>query len=147
MTLKQYIAQAPTLKNSIACAKEQLDELKDLGITSRSVISTVNSPVTKGFLKQIEHITERINQMEMKLIARIDEYTEVCENIQALIERLPNINERTMMEKHYLQNKSWEDTADECCYSIRAVYYLHNEALKHLEPFYRNYLLSQINQE
>jgi DNA-directed RNA polymerase specialized sigma subunit len=138
MTLKQYIAQAPSMKNAIACAQEQLEELKCLGITSRSVISTVNSPTAKGFLKQIEHITERIAQMEMKLICRIEEYTEVCENIQSLIEQLPNINERTMMEKHYLQNKSWEDTAEECCYSVRAVYYLHNEALKHLEPYYRN---------
>jgi DNA-directed RNA polymerase specialized sigma24 family protein len=49
---------------------------------------------------------------------------------------LDNLEERALIERHYILGQTWEKVAEECFVSLRTVHYLHKKALKRLEPYY-----------
>jgi DNA-directed RNA polymerase specialized sigma24 family protein len=57
---------------------------------------------------------------------------------------LDNHEERALLERHYLLGQTWETVAEECYVSLRTVHYLHNKALRKLEPYYSENLKEAI---
>lgn len=71
-------------------------------------------------------IDNKINKAKQKLIAT---HTE----IESVINKIDNIDLRTVLTYHYLLYMTWENVAEEMNYSVRTVKYKHKKALDLVE--------------
>ncbi|MCL2638203.1 MAG: DUF1492 domain-containing protein [Oscillospiraceae bacterium] len=135
MTLKEYLSQATKLDRVIDSAILQLDEWKRFSLKSKSYLSTSGS-ASHGEPSSVERTVMKITRAEERLNKDIDRYVDLQEEIQNLILTLENHEERALLERHYLLGQTWDKVAEECFISLRTVHYIHNKALKRLEPYY-----------
>jgi len=133
MTLKEYLSQAIKLDRVIDSAILRLDEWKNFSVKSRSYLNTGNAG---DYGSGVERTVIKIARAEEKLNKDIDRYVDLQEEIQNLIMILDNPEERALLERHYLLGQTWDKVSQECFICIRTVHYLHNKALKRLEPYY-----------
>jgi DNA-directed RNA polymerase specialized sigma subunit len=136
MTIKNYLSQFIKLDKIIDSSFLRVEELKKLSLKSRSYISAANTGGDRA--SSIERTVEKIEKAVENLNRDIDKYFEVQGKIENLISLLDNYEERALLERHYILGQTWEKIAEECFLSLRTVYYMHNKALKGLEPFYEN---------
>jgi DNA-directed RNA polymerase specialized sigma subunit len=133
MTLKHYLSQAVKLDRAIDSAILRLEEWKKFGLKSKSFLTASGST---GNSSGVERTVIKINEAEEKLNRDIDRYVDVQNEIRDLILLLENPEQRAVLERHYLSGQTWDKVAEECYVSIRTVHYLHNKALRKLEPHY-----------
>jgi DNA-directed RNA polymerase sigma subunit (sigma70/sigma32) len=135
MTLKEYLSQAIKLDRVIDSAILQIEEWKQFSIKSRSFLST-NGSSSRTNSSSVERTVMKIARAEERLNKDIDRYVDLQEEIQNLILSLENHEERALLERHYLLGQTWDKVAEECFVSLRTVHYIHNKAMKKLEPYY-----------
>ncbi|MDR2558415.1 MAG: DUF1492 domain-containing protein [Oscillospiraceae bacterium] len=134
MTLKEYLSQAIKLDRVIDSAILQIDEWKKFSLKSRSFLSTGSANYANS--SSVERTIMKITRTEERLNKDIDRYIDLHDEIQSLIFTLENHEERALLERHYLLGQTWDKVAEECFVSLRTVHYIHNRALKKLEPYY-----------
>jgi DNA-directed RNA polymerase specialized sigma subunit len=133
MTLKEYLSQAIRLDRVIDSAILRLEEWKKFSLKSRSFLTTSSG---NNCGSSVERTIMKIARAEERLNKDIDSYADLQEEIQNLIAVLDNYEERALLERHYLLGQTWEKVAEDCFVSLRTVHYIHNKALKKLEPYY-----------
>ncbi|MCL2694301.1 MAG: DUF1492 domain-containing protein [Oscillospiraceae bacterium] len=134
MTLKQYLTQAVKLDRVIDSAVMQLEEWKTFGVKSRCFLNATGGGRDNS--SGVERTVMKIATAEERLNDDIDRYVDLQEEIRDLIKTLDNHEQRVILERHYLLGQTWEKVAEECFVSLRTVHYLHNKALRKLEPYY-----------
>jgi len=134
MTIKKYLSQFSKLDKIIDSSFLRIEELKKFSLKSRSFLSAAGGNL--GRASNVEKALERVEKAEKRLTNDIDKYFDLQEKIQNLVLALDNYEERALLERHYLLGQTWEKVAEECFVSLRTVHYLHNNALKKLEPYY-----------
>ncbi|MCL2697571.1 MAG: hypothetical protein FWE74_05770 [Oscillospiraceae bacterium] len=135
MTLKQYLSQAVKLDKVIDSSFNLLEHLKHFGLKSHSFRDVRNKNHSKPE-SQVERALIKIHKLEERLNEDIDRYVDLQEEIIGLINNLEDLEERALLERRYLLGQTWDKVAEECFMSLRSVHYIHNKALKKLEPFY-----------
>ena len=68
-----------------------------------------------------------------KLSLLVKEKNILCETIISSIEKMDNETEKTLLTLKYIEGYTWEEVCEKMNYSLRQVYYLHNNALKHYQ--------------
>jgi DNA-directed RNA polymerase specialized sigma subunit len=136
MTIKEYLSQAVKLDRAIDSAILRLEEMKTLkgGVKSRSFVNAGYK--NHGNESTAERLINKIMLAEEKLNSEIDRYVDLQNDTRALIMNLENHEERAVLERHYLSGQPWSKVAEESFVSLRTVHYLHNKALKKLEPYF-----------
>jgi DNA-directed RNA polymerase specialized sigma subunit len=134
MTIKEYLSQSKKLDRIIDSTILRIDEWKRFSVKSRSFLSTGGG--NYGNSSSVERTVMKIARAEERLNKDIDRYVDLQEEIQNLILTLENHEERALLERHYLLGQTWDKVAEECFVSLRTAHYLHNKALKKLEPYY-----------
>ena len=137
MTFKQYLSQAVKLDKVIDSAILQLEEWRLFGVKSRSYL-TAGDGGSYGKTSGVERTVMKIAAAEEQLNRDIDRYVDLQNEIRGLIMKLNDPEERAILERHYLSGQTWEKVAEECFVCLRTVHYLHNKALRKLEPYYKD---------
>ena len=131
MTVKEYLSQALYLDRLIDSKLEQLEELKRITCSSHGIVTVSengNSNVSK-----VHRTVEKICLMEEEIDRQIDRYVDLKEDISRLIMTVPDLQQRLVLEQHYLLFLTWDEIAEKFFMSVRNVQYIHKKALAWLE--------------
>ena len=131
MTLKEYLSQAAYLDRLIDSKLEQLEELKKITCSSHGLVTVSENGNNR--VSRVQSTVEKICLMEEEIDRQIDRYVDVKDDISRLIMSVPDLQQRLILEQHYLMFLTWEQIADKYFMSVRNVQYLHKKALTWLE--------------
>lgn len=131
MTVKEYLSQAAYLDRLIDSKLEQLEELKRITCSSNGIVTV--SENGNNNVSRVHRMVEKICLMEEEIDRQIDRYVDVKDDISKLIMSVPDLQQRLILEQHYLLFLTWEEIADKCFMSLRNVQYIHKKALAWLE--------------
>ena len=131
MTVKEYLSQAAYLDRLIDSKLEQLEELKRITCSSNGIVTV--SENGNNNVSRVHRMVEKICLMEEEIDRQIDRYVDVKDDISKLIMSVPDLQQRLILEQHYLLFLTWEEIADRCFMSLRNVQYIHKKALAWLE--------------
>ena len=70
-----------------------------------------------------------IRRYSAKINTKVQEYIHTLEEIKLVIDAVPNADCRSLLIKRYLQNKTWEQIAEDMNFSLTHIYRLRKKAL------------------
>ena len=126
---REYLEQAYRLDERITCRLFQLAQLKEMATTISSHIKDVCVQETHNDHK-LEDTIVKIVEQEKEIDNEIDALVELKAEVRYVIEKVPNVEQRLLLEERYLCFKSWEEIATDMSYGLRWIYKLHDKALK-----------------
>ncbi|MGN0596086.1 MAG: DUF1492 domain-containing protein [Ruminiclostridium sp.] len=126
MGIKEYLSQPVLLDKAINEAMLELEKLKQLALVSKSFVTASSG---SGRVSTVEETVEKICRMEEKINRTIDRYVDTKAEVEQLIDKLPSMEQRTLLKYHYILGHTWEQVSEECYISIRNVHYIHGKAL------------------
>ncbi len=132
MRVKDYLGQTRHLDGLIKARKEQLAELRDMSENIR-VNRLSKMPRCKSQGDTISATVARLVDLELFIEASIERLAALKKDIALLVEGLPELELRRVLELRYLNCKKWEEIADDMSYNFRHVHRLHARALARLE--------------
>lgn len=138
MTTKEYLNQISKLNRMINHKISELSELKELSYSISAVTNEERVQTTPNFDK-IGSAYVKIEEMEERINALIDEYVD---KKYCIVNQIENIEDETLCEllfSKYIEKKSFEKIADEIGYSFRNTTRLHGKALQEFEKKYGEY--------
>jgi len=121
MNAKEYLRQSYKIKESIESEKESLQTLRDL---SESITADMTSERVQ---------CSKSNDKTASIVAKIVDKEEIINQRIDMINKLEDVNERTLLNLRYVNNNSWKEIAFKMNYSMRSVHYIHASALKNFE--------------
>ena len=130
MTVKEYLSQAAYLDRLIDSKLEQLEELKKITCSSHGIVTVSDNT---NNVSKVHRTVEKICLMEEEIDRQIDRYVDLKDDISRLIMSVPDLQQRLVLEQHYLLFLTWEEIAEKCFMSLRNVQYIHKKALAWLE--------------
>lgn len=128
MTPKQYLQRAFFLDQQI---NNKLDQVAYLNCLACKVTSTLSDmPIHKKTASStVEDIILNIVTLQEEVNQVIDELVDIKREIVRLIHQVESIDVRMVLEKRYLNFKTFEQIAVDLNFTIRHVYRLHNRGL------------------
>jgi DNA-directed RNA polymerase specialized sigma24 family protein len=132
MTPKTYLNQAYRLEQRIRLDTEELENLRTLAATVSSPgfeeHYNPNHPTDAPFVKTLNRIWE----MEQKVKGELDLLLRLKEEIQSVIAKVDNTDERLILTYRYLKNYTWARIGDELYADERTIRRWHDRALSHV---------------
>ena len=132
MTPKTYLNQAYRLEQCIRLHKEEIENLQALagsvGSPDFEFHNNPNRPTEAPFVKTLEKIWEYEDRVNKEL----DQLLKLKGEIQAVINAVPNMDERLVLTYRYLKNYTWSQIGDELYADERTIRRWHNRALAHV---------------
>ena len=126
---KEYLDQAYRLDERINSRLLQLAQLKDMATTITSHIKDICVQESHNNHK-LEDTIVKIVEQEKEIDNEIDALVELKADVRHVIDKVPNVEQRLLLEERYLCFKSWEEIAADMSYGLRWIYKLHDKALK-----------------
>lgn len=131
MTAKEYLQQAYRIDRKI-----QLDTEKLAAARSALYGKTVRYDSDGSKLVPCGNVTEsavlRVMELEERLNREIDELTAKRQEIELVVNAVPDEVQREVLTRRYLLYQKWEVIAEEMGYSERHIRWLHGYALKNM---------------
>ena len=126
------------LKRYITLDREIDRKLKEVDCwrAKLSRLTPVYSSQPKGggtIYSRTEEIIIKITDMEEAINADIDKLIDLKQEIERVIDSVPNDKERILLKYRYLDGKTFEWIAAEMNYSWRQIHRLHSQALTNLK--------------
>lgn len=131
MTVREYLSQGLYLDRLIDSKLEQLEELKRITCSSHGIVTVSDNG--NNNVSKVHRTVEKICLMEEEIDRQIDRYVDVKDDIARLIMSVPDLQQRLVLEQHYLLFFTWEEIAEKYYMSVRNVQYIHKKALTWLE--------------
>ena len=120
-----------------------LDKSSDNALDGISAIQTA-----EGALSEVEACIQRMRELSVQaanetntvedreaIQQEIDEIiidlVNLCERINREIDELPNYNEQLVLRYRYIDEREWKEIGEALHQSVRNIYRVHNNALKH----------------
>lgn len=137
MTPEKYLKQVSDLDREINSKCEELEKLNAI-ILKATNFSTLDAD--SGNQSPIEIRIEKIEQYQLDINQKIDEYVELKNRISNEIDGLDNEVSRVILRERYILGKKWDRISEEQHYSRRHVSRIHDQALmefreKYIEKF------------
>lgn len=126
---REYLDQAYRLDERINSRLLQLAQLKDMATTITSHIKDICVQESHNNHK-LEDTIVKIVEQEKEIDNEIDALVELKADVRHVIDKVPNVEQRLLLEERYLCFKSWEEIAADMSYGLRWIYKLHDKALK-----------------
>lgn len=126
---REYLDQAYRLDERINSRLLQLAQLKDMATTITSHIKDICVQESHNNHKLEDTIVKIVGQ-EKEIDNEIDALVELKADVRHVIDKVPNVEQRLLLEERYLCFKSWEEIAADMSYGLRWIYKLHDKALK-----------------
>ncbi len=128
MTAKEYLKQYRTLDGKINAKCQHLEELEAKALYVSP--STENTGSRNSLPhSRVEEITDNIMRLQDEINGEIDKLVNLEREIRGAICRLKDDKLRNVLEYHYINGMTLEQTAVKMNYSYRQICRIHGEAL------------------
>ena len=129
MTAKEYLSQAHHIDQRIRSKQEQIVSLNNLATSCSAIITdTPRNPNCSG--SRMENVVCKIVDLENDISADMEALIQLKAEIIATIKAVECIEYQLILEKRYIDDKSWPDIAVDLGFKMRHLYKLHDKALK-----------------
>ena len=115
----------------------KLNEAKGLEFEIQQMYQTLKSPIITGMpavhspdADKIGNVLWKIQQKEIKYLAKLDVILNEEKDIERVIDNLEDSRQRTIMRYRYISGLEWEEVCVRAHYSWRQTHYLHSSALE-----------------
>ena len=115
----------------------KLNEVKGLEFEIQQMYQTLKSPIITGMpavhspdADKIGNVLWKIQQKEIKYLAKLDVILNEEKDIERVIDKLEDSRQRTIMRYRYISGLEWEEVCVRAHYSWRQTHYLHSSALE-----------------
>jgi len=135
--VKEYLAQMQYLDERINSKLDQLAVLKELATKANATITGMPKSSSTSHSRMEDTICKMID-LNDSLALDIDKLVDLKKEIKELIDRIPNCEEQTILEKRYLCYKQWNDIADEMHYTSQYALRIHSRALYSVKKILEN---------
>lgn len=135
MTDKELSQQAKEYFAQIRKTDSLIKRLCSAVATERSKLTSISCELkpdkvqTSGPKNALEETIAKIDTLERKINARIDELVDQKEEAFTMISRVPDLDQQNILIGRYIELKEWDTIAVEINFSIQWVYELHGKAL------------------
>ncbi len=132
MTTKEYLEQYRKLDGKINAKLQHLEELKAKALYISP--STENAGSWNSLPRsRVEEITDNIMQLQKEINDKIDRLVNLEREIRRAIDKLADDKMREVLEYHYINGMTLEQTAVKMNYSYRQICRIHGEALAEIK--------------
>ena len=113
----------------------KLEELYSLKAMAEKVTTTYQSDMVDGSrdVHKREGIICKIIDLQNEINSDIDQLVDLKISIRQIIESLPDMEGRTVLNLRYVRLLKWQEVADTMGYSLRRVHNFHDRAIQYLE--------------
>jgi DNA-directed RNA polymerase specialized sigma subunit len=113
----------------------KLEELYSLKAMAEKVTTTYQSDMVDGSrdVHKREGIICKIIDLQNEINSDIDQLVDLKIAIRQIIESLPDMEGRTVLNLRYVRLLKWQEVADTMGYSPRRVHNFHDRAIRYLE--------------
>ena len=127
-----FLSQARHIDVQINSKLEELSYLKAL---AKKVTTTYQSDMVDGSrdVHKREGIICKIIDLQNEINSDIDQLVDLKISIRQIIESLPDMEGRTVLNLRYVRLLKWQEVADTMGYSLRRVHNFHDRAIQYLE--------------
>lgn len=136
MTVKELLGSHFEINNAINAKLEQIAELKSLA--TKITVSPFNGgSFSEGtYTDRVGRTTARIIDLENEINRDIDKLVDIKYTIREVLSAVENSTWRTILERHYILNESWDRISEKVGYSSRHINRIHNQAIEYLERLF-----------
>ena len=131
MTAKQFLRKACFINESINTKLEQVHALHEMSLKTSSTISL--APGSQGKNRKFEDIILKAVALENEIDKEVDALINLKTDINTAIIMIDDPECRLVLEKRYMNMKSFEDIADEMNMCRSKVFSLHKKGLNEIE--------------
>lgn len=129
MKAKEYLSQAYRIDQRINSKLEQIVSLRELATKATSTLSDT-PPSGARNVHSMEGVIVKMIDLEEEINRDIDTLVDLKRDIMAVIKKINNPEQQTLLELRYLCFKTWEQIAVEMGYSLQHIFRIHDKALK-----------------
>ncbi len=135
MKIRELLKSHSATDSLIDAKLEQIAELRSLA--AKVTVSPFSESHSQGtYTDRVGRTTARIVDLENEINQEIDKLVDIKIKIRDLVAALPDGLHRTIIERHYILNESWEKISEKIGYSRRHITRLHDKAIEALEELY-----------
>ena len=131
MNAKDFLLRPSQLECNIDITATEILKLRSQAEKTNAVLSHVVGG--KGTNKDFSAVVDRIIELEVNLERLTAEWIKATKEVQTVIEMLPDPKKRTVLHKHYQENKTLVQIAGEINYTEQYVRKLHFEAINEVQ--------------
>ena len=129
MNIKEYLSQAKYLDAQIDSKVRQLTRLRSLATKCTSAITGMPHSKSADTSSMENSITKLID-LENEINDEIDKLVNLKEEIMKVIKCVDKLEHRMILEKRYIDFKSWDRIASEMFFNRRYFNKLHGRSLE-----------------
>ena len=133
MTAKEYLIQIRKMERMIGIKLQRLQYWREMSLKVSGCPSKENMDPNRHIDAPFVRAYARISEIEEELDKEISSLREYREWLMGLIGRMPDHDERQVIELRYVHGLSWEDVSHICGYSLRWTYHIHKRGLCSLD--------------
>lgn len=129
---EEYLYQAWHIETNIASC---INEMNAIRLKLYSVPISSYGNVVRGInpVNTTEDYISDLIEYEDKLKVLISEYSRLKKEIQEIIERVPNMRERTVLRLRFIERMSFNDIGIAMSYSKSQVFEFYDQAIKNVK--------------
>ena len=128
---KEWLKRYYHLTCDIADLRDEYERVSSLATSVTSAISKIR--VKHSSEDKIQVAIEALSEIEEQIAEAAKEAQSARDEIVSVISQVSNIMERTILQKRYLLNKTFEEISEDLNFDIRWLMRIHLRALASLE--------------
>ena len=127
----EFLSQARHIDVRINSKLEELSSLKAL---AEKVTATYQKDMVDGSrdVHKREGILCKLIDLQNQINSDIDQLVDIKREVREMIESVPFVDGRTVLEMRYINYKKWEEIAVSMHYVLRNVRFIHDKAIQYL---------------
>ena len=127
----EYLSQA---RHADVRINNKLEELSSLKALAEKVTVTYQKDMVDGSrdVHKREGILCKLIDLQNQINSDIDQLVDIKREVREMIESVPFVDGRTVLEMRYINYKKWEEIAVSMHYVLRNVRLIHDKAIKYL---------------
>lgn len=129
MTAKEYMEQARYLDMQINSKIEQVRTLNELATKVTTVYSDMPHSPNRN-TGRMEETIAKIIHLESEIDRDIDALVDLKQEVKTAISKVEDEKYRVLLELRYINQKSWEEIANQLGYDLRYTHKIHGRALQ-----------------
>lgn len=129
MTAKEYMEQARYLDMQINSKIEQVRTLNELATKVTTVYSDMPHSPNRN-TGRMEETIAKIIDLESEIDRDIDALVDLKQEVKTAISKIEDEKCRVLLELRYINQKSWEEIANQLGYDLRYIHKIHGRALQ-----------------
>ena len=127
----EYLSQA---RHADVRINYKLEELSSLKALAEKVTVTYQKDMVDGSrdVHKREGILCKLIDLQNQINSDIDQLVDIKREVREMIESVPFVDGRTVLEMRYINYKKWEEIAVSMHYVLRNVRFIHDKAIQYL---------------